>query len=183
MALRCAECGTRISSKAALPGHYRRAHGAARKAASAAGVESAREKLNRKPVERFSESGLGSALTSPAAIVCAPAVSPVGETSALPDRDSDVALYPGDRLQEPSFPLPDAVRLRAQYHALRVMAEKLDAGYGTDSEVSIFEQRLAEYNELFDRVSETGKGLPTQGESMHPLPHLGDESPAWWSLV
>ena len=26
MALTCPECGTRISSKAALPGHYRRAH-------------------------------------------------------------------------------------------------------------------------------------------------------------
>lgn len=183
MALRCPECGTRVSSKAALPGHYRRAHGAARKAASAASVESAHEKRNRKPVERFSGSGPGSALLSPTAIVRAPAISPAGGASAKPGRYSDVALYPGDHLPEPSSPLPDAVRLQAQYHALRAMAVKLDAGAGTEQEEILFRRALAEYNELFDRVVAAGKGLPARAETARTLPVMNDESPIWWALV
>lgn len=156
MALRCPECGKRVSSKTALPGHYRRAHGSAGKAVSDAGAESAPEKRERKPIGRFSGRGMASRSSFPPTIVRSPAPASVGQTSAKRDSHSDVDLYPGDRLVGLSTPLPDAVRLQAQHHAPQAMAAKLDSGYGSEIDTHLFERGLAEHNELFDRVKAEG---------------------------
>lgn len=55
------------------------------------------------------------------------------------------------------------MRLRAQYHALQAMAAKLDSGYGTEIDAYLFEQGLAEYNELFERVK-AARALPTSSQ-------------------
>lgn len=93
-----------------------------------------------------------------------PCTAPVGQGVANSDSDSDVDLYPGDRPLGPPTPLPDGVRLRAQYHALQAMAAKLDSGYGTEVDAYLFEQSLAEYNELFERVKET-RALPAPAKT------------------
>ena len=47
---------------------------------------------------------------------------------------------------------PDTVILWSQYHALKALATRLDAGIGTERERISFEAGLREYNENYDRV-------------------------------
>ena len=48
--------------------------------------------------------------------------------------------------------VPDRVLLWSQYHALKALATRLDAGIGTERETAGFYAALAEYNRNFERV-------------------------------
>ena len=48
--------------------------------------------------------------------------------------------------------LPDRVILWGQYHALKALAIRLDAGIGTERDYQMFEAGLREYNQNFNRV-------------------------------
>ena len=48
----------------------------------------------------------------------------------------------------------DATILWSQYHALKALATRLDAGIGTDRELVAFEAGLREYNKNFDRIAQ-----------------------------
>ncbi len=65
----------------------------------------------------------------------------------------------------PSFTIrpPDAtdkVILWSQYHALKALATRLDAGIATERERVSFEAGLREYNANFDRIRAQRKALP-----------------------
>lgn len=54
----------------------------------------------------------------------------------------------------------DAVILWSQYHALKALATRLDAGIGTERERVSFEAGLREYNTNYDRIRSQRKALP-----------------------
>jgi hypothetical protein len=51
------------------------------------------------------------------------------------------------------------VILWSQYHALKALATRLDAGIGTERERIAFEAGLRAYNANYDRIAQT-KALP-----------------------
>jgi hypothetical protein len=53
----------------------------------------------------------------------------------------------------------DKVILWSQYHALKALATRLDAGIGTERERIAFEAGLRAYNANYDRIAQT-KALP-----------------------
>ena len=55
---------------------------------------------------------------------------------------------------------PDQVILWSQYHALKALATRLDAGIGTERERAAFEVGLRDYNRNFERVRAQRKPLP-----------------------
>ncbi len=54
----------------------------------------------------------------------------------------------------------DEVTLWSQYHALKALATRLDAGIGTERERVAFEAGLREYDANFDRIRAQRKALP-----------------------
>ena len=54
----------------------------------------------------------------------------------------------------------DKVILRSQYHALKALAVRLDAGIATERERGAFEAGLREYNANYDRIQSQRKALP-----------------------
>lgn len=53
----------------------------------------------------------------------------------------------------------DAVLLWSQYHVLKALAMRLDAGIATERERAAFEAGLREYDANFDRIARTVKAL------------------------
>jgi hypothetical protein len=54
----------------------------------------------------------------------------------------------------------DATILLSQYHALKALATRLDAGIGSERERAAFEAGLREYNANYDRVRTQRRALP-----------------------
>ncbi len=54
----------------------------------------------------------------------------------------------------------DAVTLREQYHVLKALAVRLDAGRGTERDRVMFEAWLREYNANYDRIRAQRKARP-----------------------
>jgi hypothetical protein len=75
-------------------------------------------------------------------------------------RNQLVAQRAGAVLSVRSPEATDGVILWSQYHALKALATRLDAGIGSERERVAFEAGLKEYNRNFERVRAQRKALP-----------------------
>ena len=189
MAVYCEKCGARVSSRAALPGHYRRAHGG--QARHPAALAPANPRLIDVAPVRWE---------------IVPTTRPVAPVRPAPPDTRIVPARPKPKLagilsgeKPPSWWEPqaeegwrreiwagfpadyrnrlfaqragaafsirppeatDEVILWSQYHALKAIATRLDAGIGTERERVAFEAGLREYNANYDRIRAQRKALP-----------------------
>lgn len=195
MAVTCGKCGARLASKAALPGHFRRAHSKGRKVRRLALDNPKFPSLALVPVkarpprpgairaEVLDVTPTRSQIVPVARVNRAPAhlgeivpvsrpVSPKRRSSLSPDgkfwwerekiKRSFVLETAAPQMKQAgaAFTIrpPQAtndVILRSQFHALKALAVRLDAGIGSERERAAFEAGLREYNKNFDRIART----------------------------
>lgn len=172
MAVHCEKCGVRVSSRAALPGHYRRAHPRARALARPRAIQA---EIVNVPLTRAGIVPATRALARPGPCQTKP-------RPADPDPDSETppswwepqgdacwrreqwnrfsAEHRAELLRQRlglSFALrtpgeADAATLWEQYHFLKALAVRLDAERGTEKDRAMFEAGLREYNSNYERV-------------------------------
>lgn len=190
MAVHCEKCGARVASRAALPGHYRRAHPRkSRHSATLVPVESELVRSARLFSARPGTTRSEVLDVTPSRSEIIPASRPI-----LPTKGSPLHILTPDLADAeapPSWWEPQAERnwrirqwnafsadyrnrllaqragtafsirppkatdeviLWSQYHALKALATRLDAGIGTERERVSFEAGLREYNTNFDRI-------------------------------
>ena len=187
MALNCPQCGARVASKAALPGHYRRAHRgrfpprSGRVRAEVLDVipirseivRYARESAPTMPVRGETRIVPAKPKSRPAEIIPSgdgppswwePQADPGWRHTAWAGFSADYRNRLLARRAGAAFTIrppeaTDAVILWSQFHALKALATRLDAGIGTEREHVAFEAGLREYNANFDRIAQR-KALP-----------------------
>ena len=209
MAVRCEKCGARVASRAALAGHFRRAHSRGRKARRSVALVPAKRASERpEPIraEVLDVTPVQSEIV-PLSRALTPPIPVSAETRIIPKPKPRLAVshFGGDgppvwwfprevdrrerwarlspecrvlilrdhepRLRESNLPggalvragvaftirppeATDATILFSQYHALKALATRLDAGIGTEREREAFEAGLREYNQNFDRIAQ-----------------------------
>jgi len=185
VAVNCEKCGARVASRAALPGHYRKAHGRGRKVRGPAALVLVKSRPARlEPIR----AEVVDVTPSRMEIVPAPRLVPAPKRSPrnilTPDlRDAEppswwepqadlewrarqwntfapeyrnriLAQRAGAAFTIRAPQATDATILWSQYHALKALATRLDAGVGTDRERVSFVAGLREYNKNFDRIAQ-----------------------------
>jgi hypothetical protein len=183
VAILCGKCGARLASRGSLAGHFRRAHGGRGKVRRPAALVPARS--NPEPIR----AEVLDVIPARAEIVPARPVSarPARALPDSPDSEGPPSWWEPQADPEwrrtvwAGFPAdyrnrllaqragaafmirpPDAsdkVILWSQYHALKALATRLDAGIGTERERAAFEAGLREYNANYDRIRAQRKVL------------------------
>ncbi len=193
MPIQCEKCGARVASRAALPGHYRKAHPRTRqrrpgrvqnKGMDISPIQSqivpyGRGSAPARPVrERVGTLTEAEIITrfgvvrSARSVQARPASNGDGppswwEPQASEDwRGDQWAAFPADYRNRilaqragAAFTIrapraADATILWSQYHALKALATRLDAGIATERERGAFVAGLREYNVNYDRIAQ-----------------------------
>ena len=181
VAVRCEKCGARVSSLAALPGHYRRAHGRVRRSIALVPVKPKprpirAEVLDVTPVRsEIVRLEREASLVGPILARSEPEPEWFArhfpqDARAVPWRKRDEENREYYRAQRAAMEgsivslarrpeETDAVALWEQFYFLKALAMRLDAGRGTERDRAMFEAGLREYNANFDRIAQW-KALP-----------------------
>lgn len=196
MAVHCEKCGVQVASRAALPGHYRRAHGGARRSVALVPARPKPEPIRADIVEHKPFPSRPPGVIQAEVLDVSPPRSEIvraPRTPAPPKRsprhtltldlrdaerppdwwetqadedwrvrqwnvfDSDYRNRLLAQRADAAFTIhppnaPGAVILWSQYHALKALATRLDAGIGPERERVAFEVGLREYDANYDRI-------------------------------
>lgn len=176
----CPQCGTRLASRDRLPGHYRRAHPGlvAGRSGRARGkvldvtpsrpqiVRSGREFAPARHIQGETRIVAASPRTSGLDALGRPLENPPAwfEQAVRPAtrRAMWIETPPDERerlcAQRSAFTVraPDDVTLLSQFHMLKALAVRLDAGIGTERDRALFEVGLRQYDVTFERVRTRG---------------------------
>lgn len=185
MAVHCEKCGARVASRAALPGHYRKAHGRGRKVRCSAALVPVKSRPARPEPIRAEIVDV-----TPPRMEIVPVPRPVFAPKRSPrhiltddlcdaepppswwepQADSEwrarqwnafsagyrnrlLAQRAGAAFTIRAPQATDATILLSQYHALKALAIRLDAGVATERERVAFGAGLREYNANYDRIA------------------------------
>jgi hypothetical protein len=188
MAVLCGKCGARLASRGSLAGHFRRAHGRRGKVRRPAALVSAMPNPGAHPgpirAEVLDVTPARAEIVPVRPLPARPARAlPDSSDSEGPPswwepqgdpewRRTVWAGFPADYRNGllaaragPAFTIrppeaSDRVILWSQYHVLRALATRLDAGIGTERERAAFEAGLREYSANYDRIRAERKALP-----------------------
>ncbi len=170
----CPQCGTRLASRDRLPGHYRRAHRGRLppRPSRSEIVRSDRESSPARPVQgetrivpkpkpRLAEIPSGDGPPSwwePCWEPQAGESWPLGILAGFSPHCDQLLRGGASTIRPPEA--TDRVILWSQFHALKALATRLDAGIATERERVAFEAGLRKYDANFDRVRAQRKALP-----------------------